>query len=150
MYFIIHKLLFFILWFPFVPILNVSLVLTITNSFLVPPSLFVCGYCLELVEMKTKASQQKSYSINFDIKNLKTIRKSKPSPLGRSFLIFILRDEQTLPALYFHKGGTKAVISELHKHLIVQWSVSRPPPYPHPPPSPPSHMLYHTSCSVDL
>ena len=65
------------------------------------------------------SSQAAKYVVNFDIKDLKTFRRSKPS-LGWSYLIFILKCGTTFPALHFHHGGTKHVIQELRKHLHVK------------------------------
>ena len=66
------------------------------------------------------SSGQHKFIVNFDIRDLKSIRKSRMG-LGYSFLIFILKCGTTYPALYFHRGGTKLVMSELRKHLTVQW-----------------------------
>jgi len=65
------------------------------------------------------SSQAAKYIVNFDIKDLKTFRRSKPS-LGWSYLIFILKCGTTFPALHFHHGGTKQVIQELRKHLHIK------------------------------
>jgi len=65
------------------------------------------------------SSQAAKYVVNFDIKDLKTFRRSKPS-LGWSYLIFILKCGTTFPALHFHHGGTKHVIQELRKHLHIK------------------------------
>jgi len=65
------------------------------------------------------SSQAAKYVVNFDIKDLKTFRRSRPS-LGWSYLIFILKCGTTFPALHFHHGGTKQVIQELRKHLHIK------------------------------
>ena len=65
------------------------------------------------------SSQAAKYVVNFDIKDLKTFRRSRPS-LGWSYLIFILKCGTTFPALHFHHGGTKHVIQELRKHLHIK------------------------------
>ena len=67
----------------------------------------------------TTSSQAAKYVVNFDIKDLKTFRRSRPS-LGWSYLIFILKCGTTFPALHFHHGGTKRVIQELRKHLHIK------------------------------
>ncbi|XP_064628658.1 TBC1 domain family member 15-like isoform X2 [Lineus longissimus] len=59
--------------------------------------------------------------IKFDVTDLKSFRRSKPS-LGWSYLIFILKDGTTYPALHFHQGGTKILIKELERYLAIKRS----------------------------
>ena len=59
------------------------------------------------------------YIINFDIKDLKSFKRSKPN-LGWSYIIFILKDGTTYPALHFHKGGTKNFIEQLKHYMVIK------------------------------
>ncbi len=72
--------------------------------------------------MKAKKPSHPKYVIDFDIKDLKSFKRSRPN-LGWSYLIFILKCGTTYPALHFHQGGTKALIKEMEKYLIIKRSV---------------------------
>lgn len=76
------------------------------------------------VSMKSKKTSQHKYIIDFDIRDLKSFKRSRPN-LGWSYLIFILKCGTTYPALHFHQGGTKAIIKELEKYLIIKRCVLR-------------------------
>lgn len=66
-----------------------------------------------------RSSVGHKYYVNFDITELKSFRRSKPQ-LGWSYLLFVQRCGTTHPALHFHRGGTRELIEELHKFLIIK------------------------------
>ncbi|XP_013411982.1 TBC1 domain family member 15 isoform X2 [Lingula anatina] len=63
--------------------------------------------------------------ISFDIKDLKSFKRSKQS-LGWSYIIFIQKDGTTHPALHFHKGGSREMINSMERFLSVQRSPNTP------------------------
>ncbi|XP_067408259.1 TBC1 domain family member 17 isoform X2 [Emydura macquarii macquarii] len=63
-------------------------------------------------------SPRASWAFALSLSELQSIRRSKPG-LGWSYLIFISRDGRSLPALHFHRGGTKALLRALCKYLIL-------------------------------
>uniref|UniRef100_A0A8C8VJ44 TBC1 domain family member 15 n=1 Tax=Pelusios castaneus TaxID=367368 RepID=A0A8C8VJ44_9SAUR len=63
-------------------------------------------------------SPRAQWAFSLSLSELQSIRRSKPG-LGWSYLIFISRDGGSLPALHFHRGGTKALLRALCKYLIL-------------------------------
>lgn len=76
----------------------------------------------DCVVVQKKKTQHHVYVINFDIKDMKCFKTSKPSG-GWKHLTFIMRCGTTYPALHFHEGGTRKIINELHKHLSINRSL---------------------------
>lgn len=73
------------------------------------------------VTLKTTKAKPTShkYVIDFDLRDLKSLKRSRPN-LGWSYIIFILKDGTTYPALHFHRGGTKAFVKELEAFLLIK------------------------------
>ncbi|CAH1250004.1 TBC1D15 [Branchiostoma lanceolatum] len=63
-------------------------------------------------------AKKNRYAINFSLSELKSIRRSSPS-LGWSYLLFVLKDGATLPALHFHEGGSKAMMKAMEKYVSI-------------------------------
>ncbi|CAD5122514.1 DgyrCDS10937 [Dimorphilus gyrociliatus] len=60
-----------------------------------------------------------SHIINFNIQDLRSFKKSKPTS-GIPFLIFILNCGTTYPALHFHRGGTSDFLSAMKQHISYE------------------------------
>ena len=69
-----------------------------------------------------KSSKQKAkdfmekYTLEFNTSNLHSIRRSD-SKFHWHYLVFILKDGATLPALHFHSGGTREFIQHLSRYI---------------------------------
>ncbi|KAM7134589.1 LOW QUALITY PROTEIN: TBC1 domain family member 17 [Macrochelys suwanniensis] len=63
-------------------------------------------------------SPRAQWAFVLSLSELQSIRRSRPG-LGWSYLIFISRDSGSLPALHFHRGGSKALLRALCKYLIL-------------------------------
>ncbi|TFJ96470.1 succinyl-CoA:3-ketoacid-CoA transferase [Platysternon megacephalum] len=63
-------------------------------------------------------SPRAQWAFTLSLSELQSIRRSRPG-LGWSYLIFISRDSGSLPALHFHRGGSKALLRALCKYLIL-------------------------------
>ncbi|XP_074872204.1 TBC1 domain family member 17 isoform X2 [Carettochelys insculpta] len=63
-------------------------------------------------------SPRAQWAFTLSLSELQSIRRSRPG-LGWSYLIFISRDGRSLPALHFHRGGSKALLRALCKYLIL-------------------------------
>lgn len=74
-------------------------------------------YMFSLEKEKEQKKQEKSqYAINFNINELHSIRRSDPK-LAWSYVVFILKDSTTLPALHFHSGGIQSLIQNLQRYI---------------------------------
>ena len=72
--------------------------------------------------MNSKMDDRRKYNISFDLLDLKSFKRSAPNH-GWAYIIFILKDGTTFPALHFHNGGSKALLKELEKFIhIRRWS----------------------------
>uniref|UniRef100_A0A8C3FLG5 TBC1 domain family member 17 n=1 Tax=Chrysemys picta bellii TaxID=8478 RepID=A0A8C3FLG5_CHRPI len=58
------------------------------------------------------------WAFTLSLSELQSIRRGRPG-LGWSYLIFISRESGSLPALHFHRGGSKALLRALCKYLIL-------------------------------
>ena len=81
--------------------------------------IFLENVVVQTAESAEKRNSNHKFDINFDITDLKSFRRSKPQ-LGWSYIVFVLRCGTTHPALHFHKGGTRELIDELNKYLIIK------------------------------
>uniref|UniRef100_A0A8C4WSB7 TBC1 domain family member 15 n=1 Tax=Gopherus evgoodei TaxID=1825980 RepID=A0A8C4WSB7_9SAUR len=63
-------------------------------------------------------SPRAQWAFTLSLSELQSIRRSRPG-LGWSYLIFISRDSGSLPALHFHRGGSKALLRALCKYLVL-------------------------------
>ena len=66
-----------------------------------------------------KAELRKKYNISFDILDLKSFKRSAPNH-GWAYIIFILKDGTTFPALHFHSGGSKALLQKFGKYIHIK------------------------------
>lgn len=66
-----------------------------------------------------KAELRKKYNICFDILDLKSFKRSAPNH-GWAYIIFILKDGTTFPALHFHNGGSKALLQQFGKYIHIK------------------------------
>ncbi|XP_038237661.1 TBC1 domain family member 17 isoform X2 [Dermochelys coriacea] len=64
------------------------------------------------------ASPWAQWAFTLSLSELQSIRRSRPG-LCWSYLIFISRESGSLPALHFHRGGSKALLRALCKYLIL-------------------------------
>lgn len=76
-------------------------------------------YDLISVNMNSKAEIRKKYNISFDVLDLKSFKRNAPNH-GWAYIIFILKDGTTYPALHFHNGGSKAILQMLGKYIHVK------------------------------
>lgn len=75
----------------------------------------------ECVSMNAKMDSRRKYNISFDILDLKSFKRSAPNH-GWAYIIFILKDGTTFPALHFHNGGSKALLKELENFITIRRS----------------------------
>ncbi|XP_076467375.1 TBC1 domain family member 15-like [Babylonia areolata] len=73
------------------------------------------------VSMNAKMDARRKYNISFDLLDLKSFKRSAPNH-GWAYIIFILKDGTTFPALHFHNGGSKALLKELEKFIHIRRS----------------------------
>lgn len=71
--------------------------------------------------MNAKMDARRKYNISFDLLDLKSFKRSAPNH-GWAYIIFILKDGTTFPALHFHNGGSKALLKELEKFIHIRRS----------------------------
>ena len=69
--------------------------------------------------VSVKTAKKTKYVVNFELTDLKSFKRSSPS-LGWSYLIFIMKDGTTYPALHFHQGGSKALMKEMERYLYIK------------------------------
>lgn len=79
----------------------------------------------ESVSMNAKMDARRKYNISFDILDLKSFKRSAPNH-GWAYIIFILKDGTTFPALHFHNGGSKALLKELENFIHIRRSPNDP------------------------
>lgn len=66
-------------------------------------------------------NERKKYNLSFDVMDLKSFKRSAPNH-GWAYIIFILKDGTTYPAVHFHNGGSKALLKELEKFVHIRRS----------------------------
>lgn len=66
-------------------------------------------------------NERKKYNLSFDVLDLKSFKRSAPTH-GWAYIIFILKDGTTYPAVHFHNGGSKALLKELEKFVHIRRS----------------------------
>lgn len=66
-------------------------------------------------------NERKKYNLSFDVLDLKSFKRSAPNH-GWAYIIFILKDGTTYPAVHFHNGGSKALLKELEKFVHIRRS----------------------------
>ncbi|XP_046581364.1 TBC1 domain family member 15-like isoform X1 [Haliotis rubra] len=73
------------------------------------------------VSMNAKMDARRKYNISFDVLDLKSFKRSAPNH-GWAYIIFILKDGTTYPALHFHNGGSKALLRDLEQFVHIRRS----------------------------
>ncbi|XP_027715114.1 TBC1 domain family member 17 [Vombatus ursinus] len=63
-------------------------------------------------------SPQGSWAFSVSLGELKSIRRSKPG-LGWAYLVLVTQAGGSLPALHFHRGGTRALLRVLSRYLLL-------------------------------
>ena len=63
-----------------------------------------------------KAKVPVPYKIQFKVENIHIIRRSD-ARLAWSYVVFIMKDKRTEPALHFHNGGIQEMISCLQRYI---------------------------------
>lgn len=74
--------------------------------------------------MNAKMDARRKYNISFDVLDLKSFKRSAPNH-GWAYIIFILKDGTTYPALHFHSGGSKALLRDLEQFVHIRRWVSQ-------------------------
>ncbi|XP_074075797.1 TBC1 domain family member 17 [Macrotis lagotis] len=59
-----------------------------------------------------------SWAFSVSLGELKSIRRSKPG-LGWAYLVLVTQSGGSLPALHFHRGGTRALLRVLSRYLLL-------------------------------
>ncbi|XP_049642790.1 TBC1 domain family member 17 isoform X2 [Suncus etruscus] len=59
-----------------------------------------------------------SWAFSVSLGELKSIRRSKPG-LGWAYLVLVTQAGGSLPALHFHRGGTRALLRVLSRYLLL-------------------------------
>uniref|UniRef100_A0A6I8NLK3 TBC1 domain family member 15 n=1 Tax=Ornithorhynchus anatinus TaxID=9258 RepID=A0A6I8NLK3_ORNAN len=59
-----------------------------------------------------------SWAFSLRLAELKSIRRSKPG-LGWAYLVLVTQAGGSLPALHFHRGGTRSLLRALSRYLIL-------------------------------
>jgi len=72
-----------------------------------------------LFTVADQKTERKRYNLSFDVIDLKSFKRSAPSH-GWAYIIFILKDGTTYPAVHFHNGGSKALLKELEKFVHIR------------------------------
>ena len=65
------------------------------------------------------AESRKKYNVSFDLLDLKSFKRNAPNH-GWAYIIFILKDGTTYPALHFHNGGSKAMLQQFGKYIHIK------------------------------
>ncbi|XP_008589137.1 PREDICTED: TBC1 domain family member 17-like, partial [Galeopterus variegatus] len=63
-------------------------------------------------------SPQGSWAFSVSLGELKSIRRSKPG-LSWAYLVLVTQAGGSLPALHFHRGGTRALLRVLSRYLLL-------------------------------
>ncbi|XP_068959416.1 LOW QUALITY PROTEIN: TBC1 domain family member 17 [Petaurus breviceps papuanus] len=63
-------------------------------------------------------SSQGTWAFSVSLGELKSIRRSKPG-LGWAYLVLVTQAGGSLPALHFHRGGTRALLRVLSRYLLL-------------------------------
>lgn len=61
---------------------------------------------------------QGSWAFSVSLGELKSIRRSKPG-LSWAYLVLVTQAGGSLPALHFHRGGTRALLRVLSRYLLL-------------------------------
>ena len=72
-----------------------------------------------MITVTDQKNERKKYNLSFDVLDLKSFKRSAPTH-GWAYIIFILKDGTTYPAVHFHNGGSKALLKELEKFVHIR------------------------------
>uniref|UniRef100_A0A8C9MC09 Small G protein signalling modulator 1/2 Rab-binding domain-containing protein n=1 Tax=Panthera tigris altaica TaxID=74533 RepID=A0A8C9MC09_PANTA len=64
------------------------------------------------------SSPRGSWAFSVSLGELKSIRRSKPG-LSWAYLVLVTQAGGSLPALHFHRGGTRALLRVLSRYLLL-------------------------------
>lgn len=64
------------------------------------------------------SSPRSSWAFSVSLGELKSIRRSKPG-LSWAYLVLVTQAGGSLPALHFHRGGTRALLRVLSRYLLL-------------------------------
>jgi hypothetical protein len=64
------------------------------------------------------SSSRSSWAFSVSLGELKSIRRSKPG-LSWAYLVLVTQAGGSLPALHFHRGGTRALLRVLSRYLLL-------------------------------
>lgn len=70
-------------------------------------------------------SSRGPWAFSVSLGELKSIRRSKPG-LGWAYLVLVTQAGGSLPALHFHRGGTRALLRVLSRYLLLASSPQDP------------------------
>lgn len=80
-----------------------------------------CSQTEETSNNQSSGQTKSKYSLSISLSDVKSIRTSTPN-LGWAYLVFKLTDDQEMPPLHFHEGGSKKLISVIRKYVTVSRS----------------------------
>lgn len=64
------------------------------------------------------SSPRDAWAFSVSLGELKSIRRSKPG-LSWAYLVLVTQAGGSLPALHFHRGGTRALLRVLSRYLLL-------------------------------
>uniref|UniRef100_A0A8C0LG04 TBC1 domain family member 17 n=1 Tax=Canis lupus dingo TaxID=286419 RepID=A0A8C0LG04_CANLU len=76
------------------------------------------GYEPDWAVISTVRSPRGSWAFSVSLGELKSIRRSKPG-LSWAYLVLVTQAGGSLPALHFHRGGTRALLRVLSRYLLL-------------------------------
>lgn len=85
-----------------------------TVSLWLPTSLPILCYPLGA----EPSSPRDAWAFSVSLGELKSIRRSKPG-LSWAYLVLVTQAGGSLPALHFHRGGTRALLRVLSRYLLL-------------------------------
>lgn len=78
-----------------------------------------CCVCHGAVLLGAEPSSPRGqWAFSVSLGELKSIRRSKPG-LSWAYLVLVTQAGGSLPALHFHRGGTRALLRVLSRYLLL-------------------------------
>lgn len=82
-------------------------------------------FCVFLPEsVNVKKESRRKHNISFNIHDLNSFKRSANTHTW-AYLIFIMKDGTTYPALHFHGGGSKALLKEMERFVHLKRYVTQ-------------------------
>ncbi|KAK2490019.1 hypothetical protein MC885_021269 [Smutsia gigantea] len=78
----------------------------------------VCSQLCAVPPGAEPSSPRDSWAFSVSLGELKSIRRSKPG-LSWAYLVLVTQVGGSLPALHFHRGGTRALLRVLSRYLLL-------------------------------